>query len=161
MIVTMTEQELNRIDQTEEPAAESPAEKAAETGLEEKQTETESCNQVPAPEQEEQTTAGLPEQKKQKPAGFGAVATFWLMVLYDFPGIGLIASALAGFIFVKTRAHRSLAKACFARGVIVLLIVGMLVGGYFFLRSRFALSNFLERLLQDALNFVRSNHDKL
>ena len=41
------------------------------------------------------------------------------------------------------------------------LIVGALAAGYFILRERFALSNFLERILQRLLNFVRSNSDKL
>lgn len=120
-----------------------------------------------APELPQQTDAAEegaepdgPETALQK-RGPGTAATFWLLLLYDFPGIGIIASALSGFWLSKTRAHRSLARACFFRGLIVLFCAGIFVGGYFFLRSRFALSNFLERMLQSALDFVRSNGDKL
>lgn len=111
--------------------------------------------------QEPKTEPSAPAPGKKQKNGFGTAATFWLLVLYDLPGVGLIASALAGFLFAKTRAHRSLARACFVRGLIFLLIAAVLVGCYFFLRGRFALSNFLERILQELLNFVRSNSDKL
>jgi len=167
----MTEEEQGLPEQPQALSAEgnSPAQQPEESVRGEESVQTEQTAlpaEQPARQEsvhkEERSQPDLPQEAPpaQKP-GPGAAATFWLLVLYDFPGIGLIASALMGFLFAKTRASRSLARACFARGVIALVIAGVLVGGYFFLRSRFALSNFLERVLQDALNFVRSNSDKL
>ena len=147
----MTEEERSREEEMKTPAG----------GAAERQSEAETAAaQEPLPQPEE-AEAPAPERQKKKKNGPGTAATFWLLVLYDLPGVGLIASALAGFLFAKTRAHRSLARACFVRGVIVLLIAGALTACYFFLRNRYALSNFLERILQELLNFVRSNGDKL
>lgn len=109
-------------------------------------------------EEQAQTAQGAGRRRK---SGFGTAAAFWLLALYGLPGVGLIASALGGFLIAKNGAHRSLARACFVRGLIALIVAGACVGCYFVLRSRFALSNFLERILQDLLNFVRSNGDKL
>lgn len=145
----MTEQERGRLAEREIPADEAPAAQEAEpAALQNKEPE----------EQTEPTAAEKPAKQKN---GLSAPVTFWLLVLYDLPGVGLIASALIGFIFAKTRAHRSLARACFVRGVILLAAAGGLVAAYVFLHDRYALRNFFERLLQSALDFVRSNSDKL
>ena len=155
----MTEEERSLTEQAEQPAE--PASELRESPQSAPESGEQFAKDAAGEVSEHKTEVSAPAQGQKQKNGFSTAAAFWLLVLYDLPGVGLIASALAGFLFAKTRAHRSLARACFVRGLIAMLIVGALAAGYFILRERFALSNFLERILQRLLNFVRSNSDKL
>lgn len=104
--------------------------------------------------------AKRPKKEETLRPAMGMWKYFFLLLLFAVPGVGLLFSIAWGFLFTRDRSLRNLSRAALIWQAIGLLIGGLLVASYFIFREQLAIGNFLERLLQYLLDFVRANADK-